>query len=105
MRWDGQVTAIDSNSQLVVALGSDGIDCPEATKDSLGASYHGYESVGSDVVIQVETGRMGRPLAGGAIIPKPASGGRLLVRPVDNKSPYGRSLDGKENACTVWTAP
>jgi hypothetical protein len=105
MRWDGQATTIDSSSQLVVTLGSEGMDCPDAPKDSLGASYHGYETVGADVTIYVETGRMGRPQAAGAIVPRPASGGHVLVRPVDNKTPYGRSLDGKSASCVVWTAP
>jgi hypothetical protein len=105
LKWDGQPTAIDATGQLVVALGSNGIDCPEAANDSLGASYHGYMTAGDDVIVLVETGRLGRPLAGGAIVPKPPMGGRIIVQPVDKKSPYGRSLDGKERRCVVWTTP
>lgn len=104
-RWDGQVPTVDPNGQIVVALSSEGLDCPEAPKEALGASYHGYETVGADVIIQVETGRMGRPLAGGAVVPKPTATGRILVRPVERNSPYGRALDGKNADCVVWTAP
>jgi hypothetical protein len=105
MRWDGQVSVLDSTSQLALALGSEGIDCPGAPKDALGGSYHGYEKQGDDVVVFVEVGRMGRPLASGAVVPKPADGGKVVVSPVDRKTPYGRSADGKAERCIVWIAP
>jgi hypothetical protein len=105
MRWDGQIPSIDPNRQTVVALTSEGLDCPNAPKDSLGASYHGYRINGTDVVIEIESGRMGRPLASGAIVPKPTPKGRIIIQAVDEKSPFGRSPQGDNTPCVVWTAP
>jgi hypothetical protein len=103
--WEGPVPRTNPETQLVVGLSSEGLPCPAAAKDALGASYHGYEVVGTDVVVEVETARLGRPIAQGAIIPKPPSGARVFIRPVDTKSPYGRSADGKSTSCVVWTTP
>jgi hypothetical protein len=103
--WEGTVPIVSPETQLVVGLSSEGLPCPAAAQDSLGASYHGYEVAGTDVVIEVETARLGRPIAQGAIVPKPPSGARVLIRPVDGKSPYGRSGDGKSASCVVWTTP
>jgi len=103
--WQGPVPKTDPAVQLVVGLSSEGLPCPDAAADSLGASYRGYDVVGNDVVVQVETARLGRPIAQGAIVPKPPAGGRILVSAVDAKSPYGRSADGKSVTCNVWSTP
>ncbi|HEY5960519.1 MAG TPA: hypothetical protein VIV60_28395 [Polyangiaceae bacterium] len=103
--WEGGQPKTNPSSQLVVGVSSKGLVCPQAEKDSLGASYHGYELQGSDVLIQVETAKMGRPIVEGAVIPKPPSGGRILTRAVESKSPYGRGLDGSSPSCIVWTGP
>ncbi|MGC4066132.1 MAG: alpha/beta fold hydrolase [Polyangiaceae bacterium] len=99
--WDGQPSSIDPNTQLAVALGSDGIECPTAPESTRGASYHGYSIAGLDVVVSVESAQSGRPLTRGAIIPKPPEGGRLVVSPVDARTPFGRALDGSANVCVV----
>jgi hypothetical protein len=99
--WEGQPSVIDPKTQIAVALGSDGLDCPAAPQGSLGASYHGYSIEGQDVVISVESGRSGRPLTRGAIVPKPQDGGRLLVSPVNGRTPFGRPLDGRGGPCVV----
>jgi hypothetical protein len=104
-RWEGAKPTTDTTSQLVVGMSSSGLDCPRAAKDALGASYHGYEVQGSNVVVEVETARLGRPIVEGAVLPKPASGGKVVVRAVESTSPYGRSLDGSSPECVVWTAP
>lgn len=104
-RWDGEPTTIDSETQLVMALGSEGVPCTTPEANSLGASYQGYESLGADVIVLVESGRLGRPIAGGAIVPKPSSGGRIIVRKGKGAGPYGGHLDGKGRDCVVWTAP
>lgn len=103
--WEGPVPTIDPLTQIVVGLTSQGLTCPAAAQDSLGASYRGYEVIGADVVIQVETTRRGRPIAHGAIVPRPTSGGRILLRSATPKSPYGQSFDGKSRTCVAWTAP
>ena len=105
MQWEGSATTIDPGWQLAIALSSEGVDCAGAPRDSLGASYQGYELSGKDVVVLVEVARLGRPIAGGAIIPRPESTGRVLIRPVDSKTPYGRALDGALTPCIVWTSP
>lgn len=102
--WDGPASQTNPDTQLALGLTSEGLNCPEAAQDSLGASYHGYQVSGSDVVVEVETARLGRPIIRGAIIPRPQGGGRVLVRAVDPSSPYGRSLDGASRQCVVWAA-
>jgi hypothetical protein len=99
--WTGQPSSIDPTTQIAVALGSDGLDCPSAPRGTLGASYHGYSVEGQDVVISVESGKLGRPVTHGAILPRPVDGGRVLVRPVDARTPYGRALDGNTSRCVV----
>lgn len=100
--WEGPAPTTNPNTQLVIGISSEGLPCPQAASDSLGASYRGYEVVGADVMVLIETGRLGRPIAQGAVIPKPSSGGRVFVRANDDKSPYGRSLDGQSATCLVW---
>lgn len=102
--WEGPITRTNPNTQLAIGLTSDGLACPEAASDSLGASYRGYEMSGSDVIVEVETARLGRPVTRGAIIPRPSMGNRVIVRAADPKSPYGRSPDGRAADCVVWTA-
>jgi hypothetical protein len=93
-QWRAGAPTVDSGTQLVVALGSEGIDCPAAPADSLGASYWGHRQRGADVEVVVETARAGRPLTHGAIIPKPTGSGQVLIVPLDGSVPYGRGLDG-----------
>lgn len=102
--WDGPAPLINPETQFVIALSSEGLPCPSAASDSLGASYRGYELVGSDVVVEVETARLGRPIAQGAVLPKPPPGGRVMVRSTDRASPYGQSVDGNSISCTVWSS-
>ncbi len=99
--WRSQVPELDPSTQLVIALSSDGIPCPEAPKDSLGASYWGYRIAGDDVVVVVESARYGRPVTGGAIIPKPPGSGRVLVEPLGGSVPYGRPLAAGEKRCVL----
>lgn len=102
--WEGPAPVTQPSTQVVVALSSEGLPCPVAAKDSLGASYRGYERVGADTVIQVETARLGRPVVAGGIVPKPANGGRILLRSAEPKSPYGKGADGATSNCVLWTS-
>jgi hypothetical protein len=92
--WSAQPPAVDDQRQLVVALSSEGAGC-QNPKGSLGASYWGYRRVRDDVVVYVENGVKGRPLAQGAIIPKPVGQGQVYVAPVTKKVPFGKASDGK----------
>ena len=95
-RWKAAPPAIDSGSQLIVALSSEGTGCTDP-KGSLGASYWGYKRNGDDVVVYVESAVKGRPLTSGAIIPKPFGAGQVFVAPAEKGLPYGRAVDGKGN--------
>lgn len=90
MVWTGRQPVIDSRTQLVIALGSDGVECAE---DGPGASYRGYEQKEGNVVVYVEGVVDGRPVTHGAIIPRPASGGKVIIEP-GASVPYGRGNDG-----------
>jgi hypothetical protein len=100
--WDGPASRVNASTQLAVSLGSENVPCAAAPADSLGASYWGYEVTERDVVVVVETARLGRPIVTGAIIPRPSAGGRVLIRPLDSKTPYGRNKTGTTE-CVVWT--
>jgi hypothetical protein len=103
-RWSGERPRTNSSSQLVIALSSAGQACPEAGDKATGASYWGYETVGNDVVVVVESAHEGRPLAAGGIIPRPQNG-QVFVRPIDKKLPYGRPSSGAGARCQIGTLP
>jgi hypothetical protein len=101
--WEGEAPVIDPMTELVIAFSSAGTGCTDEPKDSLGASYWGYQTSGQDIVVVVECARSGRPVTTGAIIPRPAQDGRVYVRPADASVPYakaGRDKDG-QSACVV----
>lgn len=95
MAWSAVPPELDESTQLSLALSSDGQACKGEPKQSLGASYWGYRISGNDVVVLVEAARGGRPLTGGAVIPKPVGPGQVYVAPASKKLPYGRPLEGK----------
>jgi hypothetical protein len=101
IQWRSLVPRVDPTAQLVVALSSEGIACPGAPKDSLGASYWGYRRSGDDVIVVVEAARSGRPVTAGAIIPRPSGAGQVYLTPLDASAPYGRALDGSKQLCAL----
>lgn len=100
MTWSSAPPKLDDDTQLSIALSSEGVDCKGEPKGSLGASYWGYRISGNDVIVLVEAARGGRPLTNGAIIPRPVGTGRVLVSPASKKLPYGRPLEGA-GACKI----
>lgn len=102
--WESVIPEIDPASQVVVAFSSRGEVCEGEPPESRGASYHGYEKRGADVVVMVEASRPGRPLVGGAVLPRPDAGGRILVVPVPGDMPYGKPKGDANAACEVATA-
>jgi hypothetical protein len=100
-QWAGKPPRVSSDSQLVIGLGSAGVECPEAGEGTAGASYWGYEMSGNDVVVVVESAGSGRPVASGAVIPRPQGNGQVYVRPVDKATPYGRPTAGGAGRCQV----
>jgi hypothetical protein len=101
MAWESQPPQIDPQTQLVVALSSEGVSCDAPPKDGLGASYWGYRRVGDDVVVVLEVARFGRPITTGAIIPKPTANGQVYVQPLTKDVPYGRSMAAGEKLCRL----
>jgi hypothetical protein len=95
-RWKAGIPEVDNDTQLVVALSSEGSGCNDP-KGSLGASYWGYKRSGDNIVIYVESAVKGRPLTVGAIIPKPLGDGQVFVAPAERGLPYGKAPDGKGN--------
>ena len=94
--WTAETPAVDDQTQLVLALSSEGSGCTDP-KGSTGASYWGYGRRGDDVVVYVENGVKGRPMAAGAIIPKPFGQGQVYVAPAKKGVIYGKAADGKGN--------
>jgi hypothetical protein len=99
--WEAAVPLVDQTSQLVVAMTSQSISCPKAKKNSLGASYQGYEIDGPNVVVIVEEAKAGRPLTAGGIVPRPTGDGGLFVRPAAGDLPYGKGLSAGEARCRI----
>jgi hypothetical protein len=100
MVWSAAPPALDDSTQLSIALSSEGADCKDEPKGSLGASYWGYRISGNDVIVLVEAARGGRPLTSGAVIPKPVGAGQVFVAPTSKKLPYGHALGGK-GSCKI----
>ncbi len=100
-QWQGAVPSLNNDTQIAVALSSEGMPCKDEPKGSSGASYWGYRISGNDVIVFVEGARSGRPRTGAAIIPKPVGEGQVFVAPAFKKEPYGRTLDGSAERCKV----
>jgi hypothetical protein len=101
MVWEGQRPEIDQQSELVIALNSEGIACDSTPKDGLGASYWGYKLSGDDVIVVLEVARFGRPITTGAVIPRPAANGQVYLQPLTRDVPYGRPLDATQKLCLI----
>jgi hypothetical protein len=93
-RWKSTAPTIDTESQLVVALSSEGMSCKQL-EGSKGASYWGYRRSGNDVVVFVESAIKNRPITAGAIIPKPFGDGQVFAAPAFQREPYGRGPKGE----------
>jgi len=104
-KWQGPAPRINDETQLAIALSSEGMPCGKEPKGSSGASYWGYRISGNDVVVFVENARSGPPRVGAAIIPKPLGAGQVYVAPAKSNLPYGRSPDGKAERCKIGNAP
>jgi hypothetical protein len=98
-QWKEAAPRIDPATQMIVAVTSEGVSCAEEKGE--GASYKGYVLSGGDVIVTVERAHAKRPVAVGAIIPRPAGEGQVYVVPDSAKLPFGRPLDGAGDRCQL----
>jgi hypothetical protein len=89
--WAGGAPDISADS-LAIAVGARSIACPGGDPDDRRRrpSISAVEQEGDDILVEVEDLPEGRPLASGAIIPRPGSRGSIYVRPRKGSGVYAR---------------
>ncbi|KYF70531.1 hypothetical protein [Sorangium cellulosum] len=87
---------------LAVALSARGVSCPggPADEERRRPSISAVDQEGNDIVIEVEELPPGRPIATGAVIPRPAAGGAIYVKARSAAVPYARAAGGAR--CKVY---
>jgi hypothetical protein len=90
--WAGGAPDVSPDA-LSIAVGARGIACPGGDPDDRRRrpSISAVDVEGDDIVVEVEDLPQGRPLASGAIIPRPGSKGSIYVRPRKGNLVYGRN--------------
>lgn len=84
-----------SADAVAVALDARGIPCTGGDADEKRRpSISAVDQIGDDVIIEVEDLPQGRPLASGAVIPKPGPNGAVYVKPRDAKVIYAKGAPG-----------
>jgi hypothetical protein len=99
--WLGS-PADTGHDSLAIAIGARGVPCPGGPPDDLHRrpSISAVDQEGEDVTIEVEDLPEGRPLATGAIIPKPSGKGAVYVRARHGNARYGHGPGG--GRCRVY---
>ena len=84
-----------SSDAVAVALDARGVPCAGGAADEKRRpSISAVDQIGDDIIIEVEDLPNGRPLAAGAVIPKPGPNGGVYVRPRDAKVIYAKGAPG-----------
>ena len=94
--WTAGAPTVGANA-VTVALGARGVPCSGGdADDKRGPSISAVDQIGDDVIVEVEDLPQGRPLASGAVIPKPGPNGSVYVRPRNAKVIYAKGApDGR----------
>lgn len=94
--WEGSLPRITGN-KLAVAVSAFGVECPGGPSDQAERrpSIRAVERRGRDVVLEIEDIGVDRPVASGAIIYPPDTGGAIYVRSRHRGLPYARPTSGE----------
>ncbi len=90
------------NDAMTLALSARGVPCPggNADEEKRRPSISAVDQEGNDVIVEVEELPEGRPLATGAVIPRPAAGGAVYVKGRTAALPYAKPVNG--GRCKVF---
>lgn len=88
---------------LAIAVGARGVPCPGGDPDDRRRrpSISAVDLENDDVLVEVEDLPEGRPLASGAIIPKPGPKGSVYLRPRRGNALYGHGHRAGTARCKV----
>jgi hypothetical protein len=95
--WLGSPADTGSDS-MAIAIGARGVACPGGDPDDKRRrpSISAVDVINDDVILEVEDLPEGRPLASGAVIPKPGPNGAVYIRPrKGHNSVYGVGPGGR----------
>jgi hypothetical protein len=100
-QWAAGAPEIGSDA-MAIALTARGVPCPGGNPDEeqRRPSISAVDQEGNDIIVEVEELRDGRPLASGAVIPRPAQGGSIYVKGQSSALPYARPAGGAR--CKVF---
>ncbi len=90
--WAGGAPDVPSDS-VVLAIGARGVACPGGDPDDRRRrpSISAVDQENDDIIVEVEDLPPGRPLASGAIIPRPGPKGSIYIRPHRKNTVYGKN--------------
>jgi hypothetical protein len=92
--WQGDLGDVAPDA-LVIALGAQGVPCPGGPAEgNRRPSISAVDMENNDILVEVEDLAEGKPIASGAILPRPGPGGSIYVRPRNQNVIYGRSPGG-----------
>ncbi|MEP7124486.1 MAG: hypothetical protein ABJE95_26395 [Byssovorax sp.] len=92
--WTAGAPSI-GDTAVAVALGARGVTCSGGdADDKRRPSISAVDLIGDDVIVEVEDLPDSRPLASGAVIPKPGPRGNVYVRPRNPKVIYAKGAPG-----------
>lgn len=100
--WQGgEMPKLDTRDAIAIAITANGVTCAGGpAAGARRASISAVDRENDDVLVEIEEIPDGRPIASGAIIPKPGPNGAVYVRPKNRNVPYARG-NGVGQRCRV----